>query len=231
MDLAADTSPTTAAREAAWVLGWCSVWLAPFGVFVFFLVPAGFGMFGRSWVGGLWFAAATVGAALLYRRELRAPDEGKQTGAWPWTALAAAAALTVAGYVWAHASWPLAPETYERFHALQLGLIRMDSVYLATKLPELVFQQTLILVLVRHLQLRGLNGWKLVGVFLVPFAGIHLPLLVVKGLAGLPFLLASMGASLIFVPLIVHLRRGVAFSFCVHHLAYVVVGLVLRAGL
>lgn len=218
-------------HHAAWALGWCAAWLAPFAVFVFLLVPAGFGMFGRSWVGGLWFMAATGGVGVLYRRELLAPDGGRPTGAWPWVALGAAAALTVAGYAWAHARWPIESQTFERFHALQLGLIRMDSVYLATKLPELVFQQVLILVLVRRLQLRGLSGWKLIGAFLVPFAGIHVPLLVVKGLAGLPFLLASMGASLVFVPLIVHLQRGVAFSLCLHHLAYVVVGLALRAGL
>ena len=62
-------------------------------------------------------------------------------------------------------------------------------------------------------------------------AGIHAPLLAVKGLAGLPVLIASVVASLVFVPLIARLKRGVAFSFCVHHLFYVLAGLALRVGL
>lgn len=221
----------SARREAAWVLAWAAGWLTPFGVFVFLLIPAGFGMYGRSWVGGVWFTVATALVLLVFRKAARAPDTGRPTGLWPWVALGATAALTVAGYAWAHLSWPLDADALAPFRAVQIGLIRMDGVFLAVKLPELVFQQALILVLVRHFQLRGLRGWKLIGAFMIPFAGIHLPLLVIKGLAGLPFVLASMSASLVFVPLIVYFERGVAFSFCVHHLAYVVAGLALRAGL
>jgi hypothetical protein len=224
-------SQRSAAAEALWVLGWAAAWLVPFGVFVFFMIPAGYGMFGRSWVGGIWFVVATGLIAALYRPELNVPGDGRPTGPWPGIALGATALLTVAGYAWAHASLQIEPDVFERFRALQLGLIRMDGVYLAVKLPELIFQQALIYVLVRHLQLRGLRGWTLIGVFLLPFAGIHVPLLVVKGLAGLPFLLASMAACLVFVPLIARFERGVAFSFCVHHLAYVIAGLALRAGL
>ena len=230
-DVVVASGQATDTRELLWVLGWAAAWLVPFGTFVLVLAPGGYGMFGRSWVGGLWFLLATAGVALCFRRELRAPDTGKPTGIWPSVALGSCGALTIACYALADANWPLAPDVFERFHALQFGLVRMDAIYLTVKIPDLIFQQTLIYVLVRHLQLRGLTGWPLIGAFMLPFAGIHAPLLVVKGLAGLPVLIASVVASLVFVPLIARLKRGVVFSFCVHHLFYVLAGLALRASL
>lgn len=204
------------------------MWLGTFGLFHALLVPHGYGMFGRSWVAGIYYAAAAALGLAVFRRE----RTGVRPGQGPLWAPALVLLLTLGGtaatYAWANVHLTPAPGVLARCRDLQLGLIRMDGVYLALKLPELCFQQALIWVLVRRLQATGLDGWKLIGAFALTFGGIHLPILALKGLAGLPFILAAASASLVFVPLITRFRAGVGYSYSVHLSAYVLAGIVLR---
>ena len=66
---AADPSePSSSERRAlepAWILAWAACWLAPFALFVLVLVPAGFGMFGRSWVGGAFYLTTALGGLAI----------------------------------------------------------------------------------------------------------------------------------------------------------------------
>ncbi len=215
----------------AWLVAWGAAWLTPFGVFVLAFIPAGAGMFGRSWIGGLHFLAATAAALALFRREVRwGLERDRGAGAAPGLALALCGAATLVACALAQATWPLSPEAFERYRALQIGVARMDAVYHAVKLPELLFQQALIYVLTRRLQREGFAGWRLIGAFALAFAAIHLPLIALKGWAGVPFVLAAAAASAVFPALIARFRGGVAYSLCVHLLAYVIAGLALRVA-
>jgi hypothetical protein len=213
-----------------WCVGWGCAWLATFAVFHTLLIPAGFGGFGTSWVAGLWYAVAAAGGLALYRREWAGLDR-----AWPGPAPALAAlgsvGLVVATYGATHSVWPLDAAAWAELERHQLALARFDGVYLVYKLPELCFQQALILMLTLRLQRSGLSGWRLIGGFALVFGGIHLPLLAVKGLVAVPFIVAATGAAALFPLLIARFRWGVAYSFSVHLLAYLVAGLALRSSL
>ena len=216
--------------EARWLLGWACVWLASFGVFVALLSPAGFGMYGRSWVGGLWYLSAALSGAWLLRRELRAEQTGADWGRLPELGLLLTLIGVAAAATWAQSGLPLSPETKAAFEREQLGFVRLDWVYFAVKLPELCFQQTLIYALVRRIQTWGARGPGLIGAFALVFAAVPLPILAFKGpAAGLSILGASAAAGLLFVPLIAWVRRGVCLSFCVHLTAYLIAGLLARA--
>ena len=232
------SEPSTSERGApapssslspAWVLLWATVWLLPFGVFQSVLIPRGFGMFGASWLSGLWFALCTLGGAWIMRRELRREVEAKDLGLLPGVVLGLTLAAMIGVGVGVAQALPISSEAWTRFRDLQLGLIRLDVTYFAVKLPELCFQQTLMVALVRRLQGTKLRGLRLIGVFALLFGSIHLPLIAFKGLAAVPFIVAATGAASLFVPLIAWVRQGVFLSFSVHLGAYLVVGSFLRA--
>jgi hypothetical protein len=220
--------PAVALRPA-WVLLWATVWLLPFGVFQTLLIPRGFGMFGSSWLSGSWFALCTLGGVWIMRGELRREVETKDLGPIPIVVLGLTLlAMVGVGFGVAHAL-PISSEAWSQFEQLQLGLIRLDLTYFTVKLPELCFQQALMVALVRRLQGAGFRGLRLIGVFALLFGSIHLPLIAFKGLAAVPFIVAATGAASLFVPLIAWIRRGVFLSFSVHLAAYLVVGSFLRA--
>ncbi len=228
VELASDPPPS----DALWVAAWLAAWLIPFGVFQLVLIPSGYGMFGQSWVSGLWFAGATVVGVALFRRELLRPAPAETSGPAiaPLLVLGAVAVLVGLVYAWARTGLPATAELFEACRDRQLGVVRMDAVYLAAKLPELVFQQAMILVLVRRLLHRGHRGLGLVGAFAAIFGTLHFLVIPLKGWAGIPIVAASFGAALIFPPLIARFRGGVGYSLSVHWLAYLVAGVAIRAG-
>jgi hypothetical protein len=202
--------------------------LVPFGAFHVFWVPQGYGLFESSWGGGLHYLACALAGAAVFRRELGGARGWP--GAGPALALTATAALAVGINAWIQAAWPLAPEAYARYEELQIGVGTLSGTYFTGKLPELVFQQTLIYVLVRRLQAGGHRGWRLIGTFALVFGGVHLPLIALKGLAAIPFVVGATSAALVFPPLIAWFRGGIAYSFCVHLLAYEAAGVALRVS-
>ncbi|MBL4850104.1 MAG: hypothetical protein JKY65_31635 [Planctomycetes bacterium] len=212
-----------------WVLLWGAVWLLPFGVFQIVLIPQGYGMFGSGWLSGLWFALCTLVGAGIMRRELGFTVEGKDLGVLPPVVLGLSLALMIGTSLAVARGLPISAESWVKFEALQLGMIRLDLNYFVVKLPELCFQQALMFALVRRLQIAGLGGARLIGLFALLFGGIHLPLIAFKGLAAVPFIVAATGATTLFVPLIAWIRRGVCLSFSLHLCAYLVAGSILRA--
>lgn len=221
-------------REAAvkpfsflWFLMWTVAWLTPFGIFMLVLVPAGYGLYGTSWPSGLFYLAATLLGLFAYRGELSLYQDQSPN---PWSGLAIVGTLIFVLGAWAFATnvWPVSEEIWEEYKRLQMGLIRMDGVYYAAKLPELIFQQSLIFVLVCRFNSMGHCGWRLVRSFAVLFALIHCPLIIMKGFAGIPYVLAAAGSALVFPPLITQFKWGIVYSFCVHWGTYAVAGLILR---
>ncbi|MDF1660245.1 MAG: hypothetical protein P1V97_00635, partial [Planctomycetota bacterium] len=210
-----------------WFLIWTAVWLTPFGVFMLVLVPAGYGLFGTSWPSGLFYLTATALGLAAYRSELRLYHDRAPN---PWSGLAVLGTLLFVLGAWFFAAsvWPVSAEIWQEYEKLQMGLIRMDGVYYAAKLPELIFQQSLIFVLVCRFNAMGHRGWRLIRSFAILFALIHCPLIIMKGLAGLPYVLAAAGSALVFPPLITQFRWGIVYSFCAHWGSYAVAGLILR---
>lgn len=211
-----------------WVLLWATVWLLPFGVFQGVLIPRGYGMYGTGWPSGLWFGLCVAAGAWIMRAELAHPIEGKELGPLPALVCGLTLLATVGVALSVPEAFPISSQDMAKFEELQLGLIRLDATYFVVKLPELCFQQTLMVALVRRLQRAELRGLRLIGAFALLFGSIHLPLIAIKGLAGIPFIVAATGAATLFVPLIAWIRRGVLLSFSVHLGAYLVVGTFLR---
>ncbi len=214
-------------RTAAWYPSWAAVWLAAFGLYQLVLTPAGYGLFGESWLSGGFFLLAAWAVLRAFRVPLRADLARPAPRALGILALCGA--LLVACCLLCATFWPVSAAGWQQFARLQIGIVRMDAVYFTAKLPELLFQQSMILVLVRRLQssaggLRGvLSGFALL------FGAIHLPLLVLKGLAGLPYVLAAALLGCVFPLCIVRWRQGWLYAYCAHLLGYLVVGTGMRA--
>lgn len=230
-DALAAPSPPRPVPLPVWTAGWLAAWLATFGVYMLAIVPTGGGTFGRSWIGGLHFALSVALMAWVYRRHYPGRAALAEFGRGHAVALAVSLALLIAGYAAAAAWWPLSAETWEQARVSNLGLLRMDATYLVYKLPELVFQQSMIYVLTRALVARGFAGPRLLGAFLLVFGAVHVPAVAIKGWVAVPFVLAAGTAGVTFPLLITRLRGGIVYSFCAHLLAYVAVGVALRATL
>ena len=83
--------------RAAWVLAWAACWLLPFAVFHYALIPNGYGMFGASWVSGLFFLLASAGGAIAFRDRLPVSLVEARPGRWPIVALVASATVISCG--------------------------------------------------------------------------------------------------------------------------------------
>jgi hypothetical protein len=222
----ADENQTTKSFRLSWFVLWAIAWLGPFAIFRLILAPAGYGMFGLSWVSGLFFLLASAGMIVLYRKDLHLLNE--RPGWRSVLALTLSLGFIIGSALWAHSHYPLSIAKFEQLRDLRIGIARMDLVYYAAKLPELFFQQLLILVLVCHLKALGHSGPALHRNFVFTFGIIHLPLFIVIGVAGIPFIIAAMSCSVAFSLLITNFRAGYVYSFCAHWTAYGIVGLVYR---
>ena len=211
----------------SWFVLWTVNWLTPFGIFMLVLVPAGYGLFGTSWPSGLFYLAATGLSLYVRRRDLKLYS-ASHPGLRGALALTGTLIFVVGAYFVATTLWPVSEDIWRQYEELQMGVVRMDIVYYAAKLPELIFQQALIFVLVCRFNAMGHRGWRLVRSFAILFALIHCPLIYMKGVAGIPYVLLSAGSALIFPPLITQFKWGIVYSFCAHWGTYAVAGLILR---
>lgn len=217
-------NPPTTPTSALWLATWTVSWLSAFGVYELALVPMGYGMFGQSWVSGCYWLLATALALTLFRAQLNAPEDIS----WPALLTTATVLTAILGTCLAlRATTEIPKETLKLYESKQIGIVLMDANYFGVKVPEILFQQSMIALLVCYLGERR-QGWALIGTFALFFGSIHLPIVFLKGLAGFAYVAAAYSASLIFPPLIAFLRWGVCYSFCVHLSAYAVTGVIMR---
>lgn len=98
-----------------------------------------------------------------------------------------------------------------------------------TKLADITFQQVFIFALLKELQRETpLPKDKIIIVAGTAFAILHLPLLFLLGWHGLYFIVPSVFAGFLFTSLIMYLRRGIFYSYSLHLIFYVLLGMGLR---
>ena len=111
-------------------------------------------------------------------------------------------------------------------HHPHAEFLAINDRYLISKSAEIVFQQTLIILLALILQDAGLglNGIRLM--FAIVFTFAHLPILLIDGWGmGSFFVTAAAIASIFFPALILNVQYGFIYSFMLHQVFYVVSGL------
>lgn len=103
--------------------------------------------------------------------------------------------------------------------------LHFDLRYLFAKVFDITFQQTLIFMLVILLLKRGLSRSRTCLLFAALFGLAHLYLLRYEGFAlGVYFVIFSAAAGWIFPFLIARYKNGVAYSFSIHWMFYIVTG-------
>lgn len=110
-------------------------------------------------------------------------------------------------------------------HHPHTEFLAINDRYLISKSAEIVFQQTLIVLLALILRDAGLglNGIRLI--FAIVFTLAHLPLLFIDGWEiGSFFITAAAAASIFFPALILGTHYGFVYSFMLHQAFYVVSG-------
>ena len=219
MEASVDNSGETSVLRIIWLVGWAACWWGVFAVAVSLMGPVASTTLDRVAQGIVVFSLGTFAAAFyLTRSGLARPQ---RPSVWPWVAVGTALGITALAYF---VTGPIAAGS----PLAEIGCARMDKTYLAAKIPELLFQQTMIVILLRRMSLVTESMPKILGAYAVIFGVIHIPLIPMLGGYGAALLTASVLSTFAFPPLILRLNWGVAYSFSVHVLAYTAAGAAVR---
>ena len=105
-------------------------------------------------------------------------------------------------------------------------LFKMETS--ATKLADVIFQQTLIISLVLFLKEKCRNNKEAIITFTWVFLVLHLPLVFVFKVLSLIFIVPSLFAGIIFSYVIIEKKYGLFYSFLVHLGFYISTGIIFR---
>jgi hypothetical protein len=101
----------------------------------------------------------------------------------------------------------------------------LQGSFLVSKFLEVLFQQTLIILLTGFFTIRmRLSMKKTLFYFLIVFGTLHLLGLFVSGIFGGVFLIGSIFAAMIFPYLISRVEYGFVYSYIIHYLFHVLIG-------
>lgn len=97
-----------------------------------------------------------------------------------------------------------------------------------SKWAEIIFQQVLIISLVKFLKARGSKDRESIIYFGLIFFLLHIPLFVTLSFSSLFFIIPSIFGGLIFAFLILKFKRGALYSLGFHMVFYLAFGLIFR---
>jgi hypothetical protein len=199
---------------------WLALWSGVWGLF-YALLSMGINYISRPLVTACYFLLATVFVLGFYRDVFRKrKDELKSI---PSPVLGLSLGIGVLAYL-------IFPMLLRRPDALivqnpAMFFLHFDLRYLFAKVFDIMFQQTLIFMFVRLLLGRGLSRGRTCLLCVVLFGLAHTYLLSYKGFGlGMYFVIFSMGAGWIFPLLIAKYRNGVAYTFSIHWMFYIITG-------
>jgi len=98
-----------------------------------------------------------------------------------------------------------------------------------SKAFDIIFQQTLILILLRNLTNFYNNKINVIKIFGTIFFIIHIPLFFTMSYTALLFIIPSMIAGFIFSYLIIYFKNGIIYSVSTHMVFYIIIGCILRS--
>jgi len=194
--------------------GWLAVWIATGLVYVW-LVRRGITYVSRPLAVAAYFAVATALAAWPFRDLLAAPLGALRP--WHGLALAGVIGLQLATYRILRKNGPSARASQHP----HIYWLRLDGNYHVSKPFEILFQQTLVLVLVRLITTNGGTLGACIGCFLVVFPALHVPIVPLVGRTfGLYYLAWSFVAAVVFPIVITSRPDGFVFTALGHWLFY-----------
>jgi len=114
------------------------------------------------------------------------------------------------------------PEKFLKKHEYHLFL-KLDYRYIISCSFELVYQQTLILMLVTILHDEGLSLIRIIIIFSLIFVPIHALMFIKDRFSGAYYTTASLFGAVVFPALILSFENGIIYSYIVH-LAFYMIG-------
>lgn len=209
------------------VLKWTAFWLAVVGGLNYILVPLGLDYEKGYVLCTLYFSFFAVLGIYHYRvkesLEHHLPLRHQFALIAVLTCLALAVSFLVAGL------FPIANEKIEQIRATRVLFPLFNYGTWVTKLADIAFQQVFIFALLKELQREtSLPKEKIVLIAGVAFAALHLPLLITLGVYGLYFIVPSLFAGFLFNSFIMYFRRGIFYSYALHLIFYLGLGITLR---
>ena len=199
---------------------WLALWCGSWGIF-YVMLSKGINYISRPIFTAVYFSLATLLVIGLYRDILRKTGSRLKSISWPVPSLSLGCGVAV---------YLIIPLLLFPPHKLILQhpdmfFLHLDLKYLFAKLFDISFQQTLMVMLIVLLVNRGLSLKRISLICLTLFGSAHLYLLGGNGwvLGGL-FVAFSMLAGWIFPPLIMRHKNGIAYTFSLHWMFYVVTG-------
>jgi hypothetical protein len=107
-----------------------------------------------------------------------------------------------------------------------LFFLRLDYRYRASKSFEIMFQQTMIILLIVWLRDLGLSLFSIILIFSLIFGIGHITLIFSMGKRfGSLFIIAAIASAVIFPIPILYLPWGFAYSYITHWLFYIIISL------
>lgn len=197
---------------------WILLWLVGFGLFNF-LRKRGMTYTAKPTLVVLYFLAST-GMVILYFYEkvFSASSFFSLTAMSVLLVMYAAAFLT---YYFSHKYLQKPTQLIEKYN--DQYFIKMDYRYLISKSFDILFQQTLIFILVILLSEQGIDLSKIVLVFVLVFGIIHVVNIPVAGkLFGIYYFIASVIGAFLFPILILKVEGGLVYSYILHFFFYTI---------
>lgn len=126
---------------------------------------------------------------------------------------------------------PISEEVYHQLMDIKIYFPLFLLKTSATKVADIVFQQTLILAIILYLQEEIRSYKDVIVIFTIVFSVLHFPLIFVFKFMAFIFIIPSIFAGVIFSYLITTRKNGISLAFFTHVFFYLVTGVFLRVGL
>ncbi|MBI5742786.1 MAG: hypothetical protein HZA25_03030 [Candidatus Niyogibacteria bacterium] len=201
---------------------WFTLWFLFWWGFVYILAPQGVDHLRRYGYAAIYFLAAAATVVYIFTDYFRELGDGFNELPFFWLLILCAADIVVYHALRRARSG----QTEFVAHHPHVEFLAMSDRYLISKSAEIVFQQTLIVLLALILRDAGLGLSGIRLIFAIVFTLAHLPLLLIDGWEiGSFFITAAAVASVFFPALILGVHYGFVYSFMLHQAFYVASGI------
>lgn len=214
-------------REIQSILIWCAViWLFVSGGNIYLLPLVNPDQLQNSYLTGFYFLASAGFAGWHYQSHILFPHHGRLSQQFIPAAIFTILFFALIYYI--NQFFPISSEVQKRItdSGFYFPLFRPDT-FLA-KLGDVTFQQIVTYGVLKKLKETGLSKKETLGLFMIGFFLIHLPLVFSLKWYAFFFIIPSIVAGGLFSYLILYRRFGFFKSYAIHLSFYLVVGLYLR---
>jgi hypothetical protein len=216
----------TRLKVASAIFNWILLWLSCGLISVFLLEPAGISTLNNYIFSALYFGAYSLMGLALYRFKGRLPHHQHFRQLLPL--LLASIVGVVLLSRWYDSTFPLDADGLQR--ALNTHIYFQLFTYSTwlVKLADITFQQVYIVILIKELTELQLSKKQVIYWFAGAFTFLHLPLFYLFQWKAFYFILPASSAGFIFSYLIVNYKKGVFYSYAIHLIFYLALGICMR---